>query len=313
MYRSVFALLVMIQLVSCASDNECLSEVTGSEPISVTSVTKATEGGTSSYNFETDEIVWLWAKKTSDDSEYIKAWKLHADGNGRFSGSEKYWPSDGSLLNVYALHGNFNNSITEGSTSWSTLTSLTHTVETDQSSDANKRLSDLLYSHSSNAVALEQPVPLTFDHVLSKLCITLKKAEGSGIEDTNLKNAKIEVSNINTVVTYDATANTISSSGTPTTITLGQENSESTTYEAIVPSGMTVTPSVKITLNNFPVTGKTRTFSCNLSNVTFAKGNKYTFTLTLHNEIVVSAPTIKAWTKDSDTKVTIPQASVDSN
>ena len=240
--------------------------------------------------------------------------RLKADNSGGFSsatiGTDKYWPSDGSKLNVYALHGNFKNSpsISEDATSWSSLTSLTHTVETDQSTNENKRLSDLLYSQTSS-VAPNNTVQLTFDHLLAKICITLKKADGSGIEDANLNNATVEVSGINTEVTYDATNNSVTPSGTSTTFTLGQETSGSTTYEAIVPSNMTVdNPHVTITLNNFPASGKKRTFSCQLGSVTFAQGNKYTFTLTLHNEIVVSSPTISDWTKDSDTKVTIPQA-----
>ena len=303
-------------LGSCTSDDvvggagreEC--DIILGQPITVTSATRATDGSTSSTPFDSGEIVWLWANK-SDGSEYIKAWQLTAQSGGSLTGSSaKYWPSDGSHLNVYALHGNFKNSssISEGTTQWSNL-SLTHTVETDQTLDNNKCLSDLLYSQTSSAVAPNSgSVQLTFDHVLSKICITLKKADGSGIEDANLNNAKVEVSGINTEVTYDATNNRVTNSGTASTITLGQETSGSTTYEAIVPSGMTVAPQVKITLNDFPETGKKRTFSCTLSSVTFAKGNKYTFTLTLHNEIVVSSPSISEWIKDEATNMTIPQA-----
>ena len=283
--------------------------------ITVTSVTRSTDGRTLSDQFETGETVWLWAIKEKTPTEHITAWKLKVDNNGGFysatTGADKYWPSDGSSLDVYALHGNFKNpTISEGTTQWSSL-SLTHTVETDQSSDVNKRLSDLLYSQTLS-VAPNNTVQLTFDHVLSKICITLKKADGSGIEDANLNNAKVEVSGINTEVKYDATNNSVTPSGTSTTITLGQESSGSTTYEAIVPSNMMVTPQVKITLNDFPETGKKRTFSCTLSSVTFAKGNKYTFTLTLHNNIVVSQPTINGWT-DETTNMTIPQAPVESS
>ena len=309
--------VVMTPLLgSCAADDigdagrEGCDIILG-QPITVTSVTRSTDGRNSSNQFEQDEIVWLWANK-SGGSEYIKAWQLTAKSGGSLIGSPQYWPSDGSHLDVYALHGNFENSssISEGTTQWSNLL-LTHTVETDQSTDENKRLSDLLYSQTLS-VAPNNTVRLTFDHVLSKICITLKKADGSGIEDANLNNAKVEVSGINTEVKYDATNNSVTPSGTSTTITLGQETSGSTTYEAIVPSGMTVAPSVKITLNNFPEAGKTRTFSCQLSSVTFAKGNKYTFTLTLHNNIVVSQPTINGWT-DETTNMTIPQAPVESS
>ena len=312
--------VVMTPLLgSCAADDvvgdagrEGCDIILG-QPMTVTSATRSADGSTSSTQFDSGEIVWMWANKSPGNSEYIKAWKLKADGSGGFSsftdGSANYWPSDGSSLNVHALHGNFENEqISEGTTKWSNL-SLTHTVETDQSSDVNKRLSDLLYSQTSSAVAPNSgSVQLTFDHVLSKICITLKKADGSGIEDANLNNATVEVSGINTEVKYDATNNSVTPSGTSTTITLGQESSGSTTYEAIVPSNMTVNnPHVTITLKDFPASGKTRTFSCQLGSVTFAQGNKYTFTLTLHNNIVVSQPTINGWI-DETTNMTIPQA-----
>ena len=317
--------VVMTPLLgSCAADDigdagrEGCDIILG-QPITVTSATRATDGRTSSTQFNANEEVWLWANK-SGGSEYIKAWKLKANGSGGFSScttgsSAKYWPSDGSKLNVYALHGNFTNSssISEGITQWSNL-SLTHTVETDQSSDVNKRLSDLLYSQTSSAVAPNSgSVQLTFDHVLSKICIVLQKHSDSGIQEDDLKKATVQVSDIYPEVKYNTSTRAVTTSGTPTTITLGQESSGSTTYEAIVPSGMTVAPQVKITLKDFPETDKTRTFSCTLSSVTFAQGNKYTFTLTLYNEIVVSQPTISEWIKDEATNMTIPQANVESS
>ena len=277
--------------------------------MTVTSATRATDGSKSSTQFEQDEIVWLWANK-SGGSEYINAWKLTAQSGGRLSGSPQYWPSDGSSLDVYALHGNFKKSpsISEGTTPWSNL-SLTHTVETDQTSDNNKRLSDLLYSQTLSAVAPNTgSVQLTFDHELSKICIVLQKHSDSGIQEDDLKKATVQVSDIYPEVTYNTSTRAVTTSGTASTITLGQESSGSTTYEAIVPSGVTVAPQVKITLKDFPTSGTTRTFSCTLNSVTFAQGKKYTFTLTLHNEIVVSQPTISEWKKDEATNMTIPQA-----
>ncbi len=305
-------------LGSCAADDvvgdagrEGCDIILG-QPMTVTSATRSADGRNSSNQFEQDEIVWLWANK-SGGSEYIKAWQLTAKSGGSLIGSPQYWPSDGSHLDVYALHGNFENSqIREDATFWSSLTSLTHTVASDQSSDEKKRLSDLLYSQTLS-VAPNNTVQLTFDHELSKICIVLQKHSDSGIQEDDLKKATVQVSDIYPEVTYNTSTRAVTPSGTPTTITLGQESSGSTTYEAIVPSGVTVAPQVKITLNNFPETDKTRTFSCTLmSSVTFAKGKKYTFTLTLHNNIVVSSPTIGGWT-DETTNMTIPQAPVESS
>ena len=313
--------VVMTPLLgSCAADDvvgdagrEGCDIILG-QPMTVTSATRSADGGNSSNQFEKDEIVWLWAIMELTTNEHITAWKLKANGSGGFSsltnGADKYWPSNGSKLNVYTLHGNFKNStsISENSTPWSNL-SLTHTVEANQSTDENKRLSDLLYSQTSSAVAPNSgSVQLTFDHELSKICIVLQKLSDSGIQEDDLKKATVQVSDIYPEVTYNTSTRAVTPSGTPTTITLGQESSGSTTYEAIVPSGVTVAPQVKITLNDFPETGKTRTFSCTLNSVTFAQGNKYTFTLTLHNEIVVSSHTISEWTKDEATNMTIPQA-----
>ena len=108
--------VVMTPLLgSCAADDigyagrEGCDIILG-QPIAVTSATRATDGRNSPNQFDPDEIVWLWAN-IADGSEYINAWKLTAQSGGNLTGSSaKYWPSDGSHLNVYALHGNFENS-----------------------------------------------------------------------------------------------------------------------------------------------------------------------------------------------------------
>ena len=122
--------VVMTPLLgSCAADDvvgdagrEGCDIILG-QPMTVTSATRSADGRNSSNQFEQDEIVWLWANK-SGGSEYIKAWQLTAKSGGSLIGSPQYWPSDGSHLDVYALHGNFENSqIREDATFWSSLTS----------------------------------------------------------------------------------------------------------------------------------------------------------------------------------------------
>lgn len=200
-------------LGSCTTDDvgreEC--DIMSGQPMTVTSATKATDGRTSSTQFDSGEIVWLWANKT-DGTEYIKAWQLTAQSGGSFTGTNKYWPSDGSHLNVYALHGNFNNpSITEGSIPWSSL-SLTHTVETDQTSANNKRLSDLLYSHPSTAFAPNPgSVQLAFDHLLAKITVKLDLDNSVGITASDLSNATVKLTNI----LPDATISNASLTGNP--------------------------------------------------------------------------------------------------
>ena len=282
--------------------------------ITVTSVTRSTDGRTSSTQFEQDEIVWLWANK-ADGSEYIKAWKLTAQSGGGLNGADKYWPSDGSKLNVYALHGNFKNSssISEGTTQWSSLTSLTHTVETDQTSDNKKRLSDLLYSQTSLAVAPNSgSVQLTFDHLLAKITVKLDLTNSKGINEGELANAEVTLTNmltsgdfnstnVSNIITYGVSAN---ASGTREVIKAGEitqpSDMTSTAYEvgsAIVPlQNFGATNSNKITIK----LSDTRSFSYTPADVTLGKGNEYIYTLKIINgELSVSSISVRDFTNES--------------
>ena len=282
-------------LGSCASDDvvggagreEC--DIISGQPMTVTSATRATDGRTSSTQFDPGEIVWLWANKT-DGSEYIKAWKLKADNNGGFSsvttGADKYWPSDGSKLNVYALHGNFKNSlsISEGTTQWSNLL-LTHTVEANQSTDNNKRLSDLLYSQTSSVAPNTGSVQLTFNHLLAKITVKLDLTNSKGINAGELANAEVTLTNIlttgifkssdvNNIITSGVSANTSGSRGDITAGIITQPSAmNSTDYEvgsAIVPlQEFGATNSNKITIK----LSDTRSFSYTPDDVTLGKGN----------------------------------------
>ena len=204
-------------LGSCSSDDvvggagreEC--DIMSGQPMTVTSATRSTDGRTSSTQFDSGETVWLWANKT-DGTEYIKAWELTAQSGGSFTGTNtnKYWPSDGSSLNVYALHGNFKNpTISEGSIPWSSL-SLTHTVETDQTSANNKRLSDLLFAEKSEATHGNN-VELSFSHLLAKITVKLDLDESKGIISSELNNATVTLTNI----LPDATISNASLTGNP--------------------------------------------------------------------------------------------------
>ena len=311
-------------LGSCTSDDvvggagreEC--EIISGQPMTVTSATRATDGSKSSTQFEQDEIVWLWANKTND-TEYITAWQLTAQSGGSLTGSSaKYWPSDGSSLDVYALHGNFKNpQITEGSPSWSNL-SLTHTVETDQTLDNNKRLSDLLYSHPSSAFAPNSgSVELTFDHLLAKITVKLNLSNSVGITASELSNATVTLTNIQPDATISNTSLTgnsgpTSTTGTRTTITSGEIPSSISSGEVI---GSAIVPLqnfgggkgsdsennvITITLDS----PDNRSFSYNPTfSVTLTAGNEYIYTLKIiKGELSVSSITVKDFTNETTPK-----------
>ena len=321
--------VVMTPLLgSCAADDVIGSagregcDIISGQPMTVTSATRSADGGKSSTQFEQDEIVWLWALEENTLTEHITAWKLQANGYGGFSsftaGTTKYWPSDGSKLNVYALHGNFENSssISEGTTKWSNL-SLTHTVETNQTSDNNKRLSDLLYSQTSSVAPNTGSVQLTFNHLLAKITVKLDLKNSKGINEGELANAEVKLTNIlpdatisNTLLTGNS--GKTSTTGTRTTITSGKIpssiNSGDVIGSAIVPlqdfGGGKGTDSennvISITLDS----PDSRSFSYKpTSSVTLTAGNEYIYTLKIINgELSVSSITVKDFTNETTPK-----------
>ena len=307
--------VVMTPLLgSCAADDVVGDagregcDIISGQPMTVTSATRATDGRTSSTQFDSGEIVWLWANKT-DDTEYINAWKLTAQSGGSLIGSPQYWPSDGSSLNVYALHGNFENSptISEGTTKWSNF-SLTHTVKTDQTLDNNKRLSDLLYSQTSSVAPNTGSVQLTFNHLLAKITVKLDLTNSKGINEGELANAEVKLTNIlttgifkssdvNNIIPNGVSANTAGSIGEIKAGKITQPSDmNSTAYEvgsAIVPLqnfGATNSNKITITLTDG------RSFSYTPDDVTLGKGNEYIYTLKIINgELSVSSISVQGF------------------
>ena len=316
--------VVMTPLLgSCAADDVVGDagregcDIISGQPMTVTSATRSADGGKSSTQFEQDEIVWLWAIKDNTTNEHITAWQLKADGYGGFSsftaGTTKYWPSDGSKLNVYALHGNFKtDQISENSTPWSSL-SLTHTVKTDQTLDNNKRLSDLLYSQTSSVAPNTGSVQLTFNHLLAKITVKLDLTNSKGINEGELANAEVKLTNIlpdatisNTLLTGNS--GKTSTTGTRTTITSGKIpssiNSGDVVGSAIVPlqnfGGGKGSDSENNVITITLAYPDSRSFSYTPTpSVALTAGNEYIYTLKIINgELSVSSIIVNEFTTE---------------
>lgn len=304
-------------LGSCTSDDiggagreEC--DIISGQPMTVTSATRATDGSTSSTPFYANEEVWLWAKKT-DGTQYIKAWKLTAQIDGRFTGAYKYWPSDGSSLYVYALHGNFENTtIIENSISWAEL-SLTHTVKTDQSKDVDKLKSDLLYAMTGSVSSKTTPTKLTFEHLLAKITVKLDLENSEGITAEELAKATVTLTNILPEATFtSSTGAAASAGGDRTTITAGMLSSSINRGDvigsAIVPlqyfGGGKGSDSENNVITITLAYPDSRSFSYKpTSYVGLTAGNEYTYTLKIINGVLsVSSITVTKFTDISVVK-----------
>lgn len=240
--------------------------------------------------------------KKSDGSEYINAWQLKADGNGGFSsattGADKYWPSDGSKLNVYALHGNFTES--DLNKNWSELTSLKHKVLTDQSFDDNRRQSDLLLAEKTN-VTHGTTVDLSFEHLLAKITVKLDLLHSTGITNSDFAtNAKVELLSILPEAYFVSSSITApTSGGTSIDINAGTitqpDNLSSDSYLA----GSAIVPIQTFAANKelIQITLGSRTFKYKVeSEITLEKGKEYTYTLQIRGEYVKGSLSVSDFT-----------------
>lgn len=264
-------------------------------------VTTSTRAATGTYSFNPGEEIWLWADKVSGGGEYIKAWRLTAQSTAtNFTGTAKYWPGDGSQLNVKALHGNFGVSLTDGSMSWSSITSITHTVETDQSTDANRRKSDLLYASATDC-AYPGAIDLTFDHLLAKVTVKIDLDHCDGFSAYDLSTAEVQINDVYTSATIYANGSA-STSATTTSITMAKYSSKPT-ETGIIEAGSAIIPiqllgGGKLLSIVSNVTSNARTFSFTPSaRFTPQKGLEYIFTLSVKNgKLSVSSIDVTAFT-----------------
>lgn len=143
------------------------------------------------------------------------------DGGLVPTGTTPYFPNTGNKVNIYAYYPA---TVTGATTSF--------TVQTDQTTAAGYRASDLMYGEpASNPVApTAAAVPLQFTHKLSKVIVRLQAEDGDELAASELANA---------TVTMKAMASTpVSTTGEAT-----PQNWASATASTINMGGMTVSPS----------------------------------------------------------------------
>lgn len=159
-----------------------------------------------------------------------------AENNGMTPPTPQYFPSSGNGVTIYALYPSSSEAFGDGNGYAATESTTTFTVQTDQSGDDKYMLSDLMYGKpSSNPVArTSSPIALSFNHLLSKVTITLKSGDGS----PDLDGAVVSLLNVNptTALSASTTSGSISAAtGTNKEITVMTASASSLTGSAIVP------------------------------------------------------------------------------
>ena len=198
-YRPVYSILVasLFLWTSCSGQGD-EAGTTDLVPIRLaTNFNDGTRAQAQDVQLTSGQTVYVWAKHTGTDTDYLRAWKVIADGSGNLepesSSNWRYYPADATNLDLYALHGNItdpasfttsttpNASSSDDATDGTVLpTTVTHTIHTSQESSANYSASDLLATktinvgpHGNENLGNTYNATLAFQHQLARLEVAI--------------------------------------------------------------------------------------------------------------------------------------------
>lgn len=298
---------VALAMTGCSNDeNEEMDNWNGEIRLS-SGVAVQTRANTQAEQIRSGETVYVWVDKAANAESYINAWTLTAQSDGSLTGNSKYYPTDDSDLNFYALHGNFvSSTFTENETEFP-APYVIHSVTADQSGAENYAKSDLLYAVTKGVTRSSSAVKLQFYHMLSKVEVALKSGEGEPdligaivtIEGTQL-DAKFEPSKDKDMSDRQNRTDMIVADGTPTPIKIwtaitADNFSTDTQYAEAVLVPQTIADNatfIKVKLQDGA------TFSYKISDtdgLTLTSGYKYTYNITVNQSGLSVSSEIKNW------------------
>lgn len=266
--------MALLTLCSCTADQPeaASSELT---PINLFSYMAATR--TANVSLQKTQIasgveVGVFAKTGDTYITNGNNNKVTADGNGNFTGTQLFFPSDGSAVSVFAYapySSTFDGKDVEA---------VSFSVAQDQSTDAGYLKSDLLQAvpTGTNSFTKDTPnVPLNFGHKLSKLTVKFTLGE----TDVNLNGATINILNTLPTTSLKVSDGTLgAASGSATTIKAVTFASDATTFlssAVIVPQTVSAGEFIQVVLSD-------KVLNAKLNNeVTFLSGKAYTYNVNI--------------------------------
>lgn len=303
---------VALAMAGCSNDeNEEMDNWNGEIRLS-SGVAVQTRANTQENQILNGETVYVWVDKAANANakaeSYINAWTLTAQGGSSLTGNSQFYPTDGSDLDFYAMHGNFASDITENETEFPD-TYFVHSVEVDQTDAESYAKSDLLYAVTKGVTRSSSAVNLEFYHMLSKVEVALKSGNGNPdltgatvtIEGTKL-NAMFVTRKDEDISNKQNRANMIVPSGddndtTPIKIrtAITEDNfGTSTEYaEAVLVSGQKWEKNaifIKVELQNGATFSYKNDYSLELES-----GMKYTYKITVNQSGLSVSSEIKNW------------------
>lgn len=194
MKKYLFIAAAALALTACSNDENLLND--SNEPVEIRLSSSLQVQSRATHGLDTQikesQLVTVWVDEYGDnitDPKLYAGNTLQVVTNGALesTGVPMYFPSSGNPVNIYAIHGNLD----DYTTFWGAKQ--THTVYTDQTTNASNgyAVSDLVYCKSTNVARTKNTIPLTFNHLLSKVEVVLLQGAGNpGISKVEITNVK---------------------------------------------------------------------------------------------------------------------------
>lgn len=286
---------VAFTFTACSSDDAESQSVQQDRTIRLTSSvergsTRATTDPQSSKSLSTNSKLAIWAINQTGPAALTNGnnEQYTVDNLGNLapstSGHTMNWPND-ATLDFYA-YAPYNSGYSYNAAN-------TFSVQTDQSTEANYLASDLVLAKATGKTyAANTPVALQFNHLLSKINITINKAENATVD---LSKAKVTITNTKLKTNFKPSATDESSDKILTEVTTDNDatnilavsalGTATTACAIIVPQQIAAgTALVKIETTSEATSGANRTLIAKLSAATtFASGQSYNFTVTVND------------------------------
>jgi hypothetical protein len=232
-----------------------------------------------------DEIgIFGFTQEDAPAQAYSNVRYVTTGGNGAFTpdGTTIYLPTDGSSLDFVAYYPHTTD-----------LENGIYTVDVEDQSDQSTI--DLMAASMQTANRTKNTVTFNFVHKLSKVIFTFKP--GDGMTDTELAGMTVQLTNQQTLATFDVTqpdGEVVVGTNTPATLTLNTDADGSSSEGIVLPgsdfSGMTL---------HLELADGGSFFNWDLNNSIadkFEAGKKYVYDITVNRSRLDVTAIIEDWT-----------------
>ena len=284
--------------------------------------------GSYTHGFLSGSVFWVWADMNDEGEsnpayrikEYISAWNLTVNSlnENTFDAIEKHSFPVYNKLSIYALHGNFTNTIVAETSPFPGT--LLHMVRPDQKSDNDFLLSDLVYAIKPNVVPQSEVVPLEFHHLLSKVEVVLKPGNGiTAAEMKEVEETKVTVTLVGTKTkvlfrpSKDVASTIGTEAGRKSMLTVVEDSEAPITLSTVTTDDFTNGVCASAIVVPQTVNGH---FVClnymgyntyyDVNNLELKSGYRYRFNLTVNRiggEYVISPVTVAEWSSEPAERV----------